>query len=65
MGCGAYPPTYAPKDLEYSLSAGVVSQLHDSNDGGISIIQTGSTISPGSSGGGLFDGDGNLVGMTT
>lgn len=54
----------APKGLEYSLSAGVVSQLRGSGNDA-PIIQTDAAISPGSSGGGLFDGDGNLVGITT
>ena len=54
----------APKGLEYSLSAGVVSQLRG-NGNNAPIIQTDAAISPGSSGGGLFDGDGNLVGITT
>ena len=47
----------APKGLEYSMSAGIVSQLR--GDGGEApIIQTDAAISPGSSGGGLFDGEG-------
>ena len=54
----------APKGLEYSLSAGVVSQLRGGGNDA-PIIQTDAAISPGSSGGGLFDGDGNLVGITT
>jgi len=29
------------------------------------LIQTTAAISPGSSGGGLFDGEGRLVGLTT
>ena len=46
------------------MSAGIVSQLR--GDGGEApIIQTDAAISPGSSGGGLFDGEGNLVGITT
>lgn len=54
----------APLELDYSLSAGVVSQLR-SDAGDASIIQTDATIAPGSSGGGLFDTRGNLVGITT
>ena len=43
----------APKGLEYSMSAGIVSQLR--GDGGEApIIQTDAAISPGSSGGGLL-----------
>jgi len=41
-----------------------VSQLRADGDGA-PIIQTDTAISPGSSGGGLFDGEGNLVGITT
>ena len=53
----------APKGLDLSLSDGLISQLreHDGNR----LIQTTAAISPGSSGGGLFDVDGNLVGMMT
>jgi tetratricopeptide (TPR) repeat protein len=58
-------PVYAvgaPQGLELSLSAGIVSQLR----GGPSpIIQTTVAISPGSSGGGLFNAKGELVGITT
>jgi len=52
----------APKGLELSLSDGIVSQLR----GGPSpLIQTTAAISSGSSGGGLFDTEGRLVGFTT
>jgi hypothetical protein len=58
-------PVYAvgaPQGLELSLSDGIVAQLR----GGPSpMIQTTAAISPGSSGGGLFDGQGRLVGLTT
>ena len=58
-------PVYAvgaSQGLELSLSSGIVAQLR----GGRSpLIQTTATISPGSSGGGLFDGQGRLVGLTT
>ncbi len=54
----------APRGLDYSLSAGVVSQLRtDASDA--PVIQTDAAVSPGSSGGGLFDASGNLVGITT
>ena len=53
----------APQGLDLSLSSGVISQLRQ--DGGRRGIQTDTAISPGSSGGGLFDSDGNLVGITT
>lgn len=53
-----------PRGLELSLSEGIISALR--NDGGsIQLIQTTASISPGSSGGGLFDREGRLVGITT
>lgn len=58
-------PVYAvgsPKGLELSLSDGIVSQLRG---GTPPIIQTTAAISPGSSGGGLFNAEGELVGITT
>ena len=54
----------APHGLDFSLSAGVVSQLR-TDTGDAPVIQTDAAISPGSSGGGLFDTSGNLVGITT
>lgn len=69
-------PVYAvgaPKGLELSLSDGVVAQLRvvkNDSEGGwdserLPLIQTTAAISPGSSGGGLFDRQGRLVGLTT
>lgn len=58
-------PVYAvgaPKGLELSLSDGIVSQLRG---GSPPFIQTTAAISPGSSGGGLFDSRARLVGFTT
>lgn len=58
-------PVYAvgaPQGLELSLSDGIVSQLRG---GPPPFIQTTAAISPGSSGGGLFDGNARLVGFTT
>lgn len=52
----------SPQGLELSLSNGLVSQLRGANP---PIIQTTAAISPGSSGGGLFDGQGRLVGITS
>jgi tetratricopeptide (TPR) repeat protein len=52
----------APQGLELSLSDGIVAQLRGSPS---PLIQTTAAISPGSSGGGLFDRDGRLVGLTT
>jgi Trypsin-like peptidase domain/Tetratricopeptide repeat len=53
----------APKGLSLTLSDGIVSSLREV-DGG-HYIQTTAAISPGSSGGGLFDENGTLVGLTT
>ncbi len=53
----------APQGLELSLSEGVVSSLRQTE--GTSIIQTTAAVSAGSSGGGLFDDQGILVGITT
>lgn len=58
-------PVYAvgaPQGLELSISDGIVAQLRG---GPPPLIQTTAAISPGSSGGGLFDGEGRLVGLTT
>ncbi len=58
-------PVYAvgaPQGLELSLSNGIVSQLRGSPP---PFIQTTAAISAGSSGGGLFDEEGRLVGFTT
>lgn len=54
----------APLGLELTLSAGLVSSLRGSG-GRLAAIQTSAPISPGSSGGGLFDDEGRLVGITT
>ena len=53
----------APQGLDLSLSDGLVSQLREVR--GTRFIQTNAAISPGSSGGGLFDSEGNLVGIMT
>jgi len=53
----------APQGLDLSLSSGVISQLRAW--GGNQFIQTDTAISPGSSGGGLFDSEGNLIGILT
>lgn len=52
----------SPLGLEGSLSDGIVSQIRE--DKGEVLIQTTAPISHGSSGGGLFLGDGSLVGIT-
>ena len=53
----------APQGLELTLSDGIVSSLREVEGG--HYIQTTAAISPGSSGGGLFDENGALVGLTT
>jgi len=53
----------APAGLELTISEGIVSALRKVDDG--TVIQTTAPISPGSSGGGLFDMSGRLVGITT
>ena len=53
----------SPKGLDLSLSSGIISQLRRDTDA--RYIQTDAAISPGSSGGGLFDSDSNLIGILT
>jgi S1-C subfamily serine protease len=54
----------SPRALERTLSDGIISGLrHDKTRG--DLVQTSAAISPGSSGGGLFDDRGNLVGITS
>jgi len=52
----------APSGLERTLGEGIISGLRPSKDG--NLIQTTAPISPGSSGGGLFDSTGHLIGIT-
>jgi trypsin-like peptidase/tetratricopeptide repeat protein len=52
----------APEGLELTFSEGIVSSLRDFD--GSQYIQTSAAISQGSSGGGLFDAEGRLVGIT-
>lgn len=53
----------SPMGLENTLSEGIISGLR--TDEGIRYIQTSAAVSPGSSGGGLFDENGALIGITT
>ncbi len=53
----------SPSGLRNTLSEGIVSGLREIK--GIQHIQTTTPISPGSSGGGLFDAEGKLIGITT
>jgi S1-C subfamily serine protease len=52
-----------PSGLDLTLANGILSSLRE--DEGVRFVQTTAPISPGSSGGGLFDARGNLVGITT
>lgn len=53
----------APEGYDLTLSDGLVSSLRKLPNG--VVIQTTAPISPGSSGGGLFDSQGRLVGITS
>ena len=53
----------APYGLELTMSDGLVSSLRPIEGG--TVIQTNAAVSPGSSGGGLFDASGRLVGIIT
>jgi hypothetical protein len=54
-----------PRGLELTLSDGLVSALRRDRDGELKYVQISVPISHGSSGGGLFDTAGRLVGITT
>jgi serine protease Do len=54
-----------PEGLELTLSAGLLSSLRRDASERLTMIQTSAPISPGSSGGGLFDERGRLIGLTT
>jgi TPR repeat protein len=53
----------SPSGLENSLGEGLISGLRTNK--GQRLVQTTAQISPGSSGGGLFDAAGRLIGITT
>jgi serine protease Do len=53
----------APLGLELTISEGIVSSLREMGPG--KVIQTTAPVSPGSSGGGLFDTEGKLAGVIT
>jgi len=60
-------PVYAvgsPRGTELSMSEGIVSSLREA-DADAPRIETTAAVSRGTSGGGLFDADGRLVGITT
>jgi hypothetical protein len=54
----------SPRGYELTLTEGIVSSLRGGEDDQ-PVIQTSAAISPGSSGGGLFDAEGRLIGITT
>lgn len=54
----------SPHGLELTLSEGLVSALRPKAEGQLPIVQTSAAISSGSSGGGLFDTDARLIGVT-
>lgn len=54
-----------PRGLEQTISDGMLSGVRRSDDGSFTALQITVPISPGSSGGGLFDTHGRLVGITT
>lgn len=53
----------APEGFELTISEGLISGLRDFDQD--RVIQTSAAVSHGSSGGGLFDAEGRLVGITT
>lgn len=53
----------APQGLDQTVSRGIVSAIRDTGEG-YSLIQTDAAISSGSSGGGMFDMSGALVGIS-
>ncbi|NDI84968.1 S1C family serine protease [Undibacterium crateris] len=54
-----------PVNMEQTLSDGLVSALRRDKENQLNLIQISAPISHGSSGGGLFDENGNLVGITS
>ena len=54
----------SPHGLELTLTEGLVSALRPKAPGELPAIQTSASISAGSSGGGLFDSEGRLIGVT-
>ena len=53
----------SPKGLENTISEGIISGLRTIK--GVRHVQTSAPIASGSSGGGLFDSEGRLIGITT
>ncbi|RFP77838.1 serine protease [Hydrogenophaga borbori] len=55
----------SPRGLETTISDGLLSGIRRGASGAIEALQISVPISPGSSGGGLFDEQGRLIGITT
>ncbi len=53
-----------PGGLNKTISKGIISNKYSTSDG-FTVLQTDAAISGGSSGGGLFDNNGNLIGITS
>lgn len=54
-----------PKGLDLTMSAGLLSSIRRDERDQVLLLQTSAAISGGSSGGGLFDENGILIGLTT
>jgi S1-C subfamily serine protease len=54
-----------PKGLDLTMSAGLVSSFRRNAAGQLVLVQTSAAVSGGSSGGGLFNDAGELLGLTT
>ena len=54
-----------PKGFDLTMSAGLLSSIRRNDKDQVILLQTSAAISGGSSGGGLFDENGVLIGLTT
>lgn len=54
-----------PNGLDLTISAGLLSSIRRNESKQVMLLQTSAPISAGSSGGGLFDDQGMLIGLTT
>jgi S1-C subfamily serine protease len=54
-----------PRGLDLTVSSGLLSSIRRNDKSQIVLLQTSAAISGGSSGGGLFDDKGALIGLTT
>ena len=55
----------SPRGLEHTLTRGIISALRETKTQTSRVIQTDAAVSPGSSGGGLFDQEARLIGIIT